>query len=266
LWALYRIKVQEMTAWRPWVEHAAEHLSAGRLLSVEVDSFWLPDTAGTDYREKHGKTTIVFNDLEITAKRLGYFHNAGYYGLQGEDFDALFYPAAPQAGEVRLPLFAELMSWESAAVAPLSIEAGQHTRVRLSVDLMRRHLERVPRHNPVTRFAQRFADDLPTLQARGLDYYHAWAFAGTRQLGAAFELAACWIEWARPALVKTDADAACADTATKAFRALSSDAKGLILKGARAVALGRPFDVVNQLAPAAQQWASGMQALKTLLA
>ncbi|MEY2952109.1 MAG: hypothetical protein RLZZ401_196, partial [Pseudomonadota bacterium] len=123
LWALYRIKVQEMTAWRPWVEHAAEHLSAGRLLSVEVDSFWLPDTAGTDYREKHGKTTIVFNDLEITAKRLGYFHNAGYYGLQGEDFDALFYPAAPQAGEVRLPLFAELMSWESAAVALLSIEA-----------------------------------------------------------------------------------------------------------------------------------------------
>lgn len=47
---LYGIDVQELTIWRPLIEHAVEQLSAGKFISTEADAFWLPDTAGTDYR------------------------------------------------------------------------------------------------------------------------------------------------------------------------------------------------------------------------
>ena len=47
---------------------------------------WLPDTSGTDYRRQHTKSTIVIDDIDVEQRRLGYFHNAGYYQLEGEDF------------------------------------------------------------------------------------------------------------------------------------------------------------------------------------
>ena len=87
---LYGIDVQELTLWQSLLSHALEHLGAGKLLSVEVDSWWLPDTAGTDYRSAHAKTTIVVNDIDVAARRLGYFHNDGYHLLDGEDFAQLF--------------------------------------------------------------------------------------------------------------------------------------------------------------------------------
>ena len=67
---------------------------AGKLISTEADAFWLPDTAGTDYRRQHTKTTIVIDDLDLDAQALGYFHNAGYFALEGEDFATAFRSAA----------------------------------------------------------------------------------------------------------------------------------------------------------------------------
>ena len=49
---LYGIDVQEMTLWRPLLDHALEHLGAGKLLSVEADSWWLPRYRG--YRLSFG--------------------------------------------------------------------------------------------------------------------------------------------------------------------------------------------------------------------
>jgi hypothetical protein len=60
----------------------------------------------------------------------------------------------------------------------------------ISRNLLARHLARRPTTNPVARFAERFARELPELQAKGLAHYHAWAFATVRQLGAAAELPA----------------------------------------------------------------------------
>ena len=50
---LYGVDVQEMTVWRPLVEHIALHLGDGKLVSTEADAFYLPDTQGTDYRTQH---------------------------------------------------------------------------------------------------------------------------------------------------------------------------------------------------------------------
>ena len=64
---LYGIEVTELNAWRPMLEHALEHLPAGKFISVEADAFWLPDVSGTDYRTNHVKSTIVLVDVDTDA-------------------------------------------------------------------------------------------------------------------------------------------------------------------------------------------------------
>src|SRR6185312_879624 len=94
----------------------------------------------------------------------------------------------------------------------------------MSGALLAKHLARRPRTNPVTRFAERFARELPELQARGLPYYHAWAFATVRQLGAASELMALYLRWlAAPDGGQFAPAAAACDT-------ISTGAKAFILK------------------------------------
>src|SRR5262249_24671230 len=68
---LYGLDVQELNVWRPLVEHAVAHVGEGKFISTEADAFFLPDTAGTDYRRQHTKTTIVINDIDVPRKRLG---------------------------------------------------------------------------------------------------------------------------------------------------------------------------------------------------
>jgi hypothetical protein len=228
LWDLYGIDVQELNCWRPLLEHAQEHLGAGKLISTEADAWWLPDTSGTDYRRQHTKSTIVLNDLDASARRLGYFHNAGYYLLEGEDFEKTF--AQPV-----MPFFAELVRVDRIVRRP---EAELKA---MSRPLLAKHLARRPADNPVRRFADRFARELPELQARGLAHYHAWAFATVRQLGAAAELMALYLRWidAHPA-------------AAAAYDTISAGAKSFILKAARAVNSKKPFDPAPQFA----EWAA----------
>lgn len=248
---LYGIDVQELNVWRPLIDHAVEHLAAGKLLSTEADSFWLPDTAGTDYRQQHVKTTIVLNDLDVAGERLGYFHNAGYYALDGEDFRRVFNLDTPSRGH-SLPLYAELVR-----IDRLQRHAPD-TLARLSRELLREHLARCPISNPVNRFAARFAADLPLLHERGLAHYHAWAFTTLRQLGAAFELSGAYLRW----LAAHEGTAPLAEAAAH-FEFIAQECKALILKVARVVNARRAFEPVEALAPAAQAWDAGMRLLRS---
>jgi Domain of unknown function (DUF1839) len=249
---LYGIDVQELTVWRPLVEHAVEHLSAGKLVSTEADAFWLPDTAGTDYRSQHSKTTILLNSIDVDARRLGYFHNAGYFELSGEDFVQLFrLEHAPDA--TFLPLLAEWVRIDRLVRHPPAELAVR------SFALLHRHVDRRPLTNPFHRFADRFASDLPELQAAGLPRYHAWAFASIRQAGAAFDLLAANLRWqagfGRPDLI----------AAAECFDAIAEGNKALILKGARAVNSGRPFDAAPIFQGMAGAWDRGMALLENAL-
>jgi len=270
--ALYGLDVQELTVWRPLSEHAIEHLSAGRPLSVEADSFWLPDTAGTDYRRNHVKTTIVINEVDLDARRVAYFHGPGYFEALGEDCNRLLDlpdalteleaiadwrgarvaevgAAAVAQGEGKLPLYAEFIR--------------THKRVTRSTQELRTqalhhlcdHLAFRPDDNPVRRFATRLADDLPLLREQGLPYYHQWAFGTVRQLGAAFDFAACGLAW------HGAPEGTPLHTAQLAFDAIARDAKTLILKLARAVSSSRPVDLGPLLEGMAVAWDDGMRAL-----
>jgi Domain of unknown function (DUF1839) len=248
LYELYGVDVQELTVWQPLLEHAREHLAAGRLISTESDAYWLPDTAGTDYRSKHTKTTIVLNEVDLGNRRLGYFHNTGYHWLEGEDFDRTF-----QIIEVLdpkfMPMYAELMKCDRMVARP------QPELRAMSAALLRKYLKRIPASNPIAKFHARFGSELPTLQARGLEHYHAWAFAVTRQLGAAMELAAQHLRWLN---AEGSADL---EVAAAAFEQISALNKSFILKGARLVASKKATYDEAMFVQCAESWDRGMAAL-----
>jgi hypothetical protein len=241
IWELYGIDVQELNVWRPLLEHAQEHLGAGKMISTEADAWWLPDTAGTDYRRSHTKTTIVMNELDVAAKRLGYFHNASYHALEGEDFDKTFEP-------MLMPLFAEVLRFDRVVRRDdLRARAREH---------LRRAMARRPVANPVPKFAARFAQDLPGIQAKGIEHYHQWAFATIRQLGGAFETAALFVRWLEDAALAPAADA---------FDAISNGCKTFIMKGARAAASKKPFDGAAMFDELASAWQRGLDHLEKAL-
>jgi len=251
---LYGIDVQELTVWRPLLDHAVEHLGAGKLISVEADAFWLPDTAGTDYRQKHSKTTIVLAELDVAAQRLGYFHNAGVFTLEGEDFRRSFRlddAGRPLQDPAHLPLFAEVLRLDRLRHRP----TGELRA--LAATMLRQHLAQRPAGNPVPRFAERFERDLPALRAAGLDHYHAWAFGTVRQCGAAFELTSRQLDW----LADGAADPAGLRHAAAHFERVAQGAKTLILKAARAVASPRPVSLQELFDTMAAGWDEGMAAL-----
>ncbi len=243
--ALYGIEVQELTVWRPLLDHALEHLGAGKWLAVEVDAFWLPDTAGTDYRSAHTKTTVVFNEIDADTRRLGYFHNAGYFALAGDDFEGVF---GVRSATPQLPPYVESIRLDRL------VRLDDHTLRRLSGRLLDEHLAWRPRSNPVRRYAGRFDTDLQTLQQAGLASYHRWAFAGLRQLGAGSELAAHHLRWLAP-------DDPAAMTTAAHFERLSTQARALMLKAARVVHSGRALDARDLLADMADAWDRGIGGL-----
>lgn len=245
---LYGVDVQELTVWRPLLEHAVEHLAAGRIICTEADAWWLPDTEATDYRRQHTKTTIAMAQLDVQGERLGYFHNAGYFELSGEDFRGLFRIGAP-ADPAFMPLFAELVRMDRIQRADAQDLAAR------SLALVRKHFARRPQTNPFERFGVRLARDLPQLRARGLAHYHAWAFASVRQAGAAFDLAAQNLRWL------AGFGHAGFIPAAEAFEAIAQGNKALILKGARAVNSGRALESAALVADLAQAWERGMGAL-----
>jgi hypothetical protein len=241
--------VQELNVWKPLAEHALEHLAAGRLVSTEADAWWLPDTAGTDYRRQHTKTTIVLTEVDLDAGFATYFHNAGFFRVDGEDFRQLFRLDLPADAPYALPLFAETIRTDRL------VRRSPEELASLSLRHLGRHVARRPAANPVRRFAERWSAELPLLQQRGLAHYHAWAFATLRQLGAAFELSARQLQWLQaqggPML----------QPAVEAFHVIGNGAKTLILKGARAVMAGKPLDVSALLGDMAAAWDRGMDTL-----
>jgi hypothetical protein len=254
----YGLDVQELTQYRPLVAHAQEQLAMGRLVNAEVDAFWLPDTAGTDYHRQHVKTSVIMAELDVAGGRLGYFHNAGYHEVTGEDFERLLRLHAPP-DPAYLPLYAELIRIDRVVHRPLR-ELAALAWGRLAV-----HVARRPASNPIWRWGVRFAADLPQLQAGGLARYHAWAFATTRQMGAAMELLAAELWWLREFAPPGSSAHAALQQAASAFLRLSQGCKSFILKGARGVSTARPLDVTLLFDDMATAWEEGMAAMQEAL-
>jgi hypothetical protein len=235
---LYGIDLQELAIWRPLVTHLAEHVGAGRPVLVEVDSYFLPDTAGAAYRRAHVKTTVGVNAIDARAERLGYFHNRGYYTLEGEDFRGLF-------GGIGLPPYAEF----------LKLDGRRGALPQVSCALVVEHLARAPSSNPFLRFRQRFARDLEWLAGGSVDEFHAYSFATFRQFGASYELGASYLAW----LSRQGVDGI--EAPARALMDIAHETKVVQFQLARAVARRRALDL-SPLDAMAQRWDAALPALR----
>jgi hypothetical protein len=240
LYELFGLDVQELAIWRPLLTHIEEQVGRGRPVLVELDSFYLPDTAGTAYQLHHVKTTVAVVEIDIERKLLGYFHNQGYFQLRGDDFDGVFAPAT-------LPPYVEFVKVREAPNADL---------VQTSLRLLKEHLALVPATNPFIAFKERFAHDLQMLLQETLETFHLYSFATLRQYGACYELCATYLDWL----------AAHGETGleelTREFRELSESAKAFQFQLARAMARKKPLDLAP-LDAMAERWERGIGGLRS---
>lgn len=178
---LYGIDVVEFGPWKATAEHLIDHLPQGRLLTMESDAKWVPDTQGTDYHATHTKTGIVPLRIDLESKTIDYLHNAGFDELGQEDFDG----ALGLSDSVAPSPYLEMIRFLDVPANPRSIAVE-----RLATQLGRR-----PSTNPVERLGVFLAESTPALHQGGLDAFHKLAFATVRQLGSTAQVAAGFLAW-----------------------------------------------------------------------
>jgi len=251
LYGLYGVDVFELNVWRPLIAHVEEQLALGRPTLAEVDAFHLPDTSGTSYHTEHVKTTIAIQALDTDGRRLGYFHNAGYYELEGTDFIGVFRLQERATDEERLPPYVEVAKLR--ARPPLAGRA----LVAESLSLLSLHLDRGPQDNPFRRYGARFSTDLEGLAGAPLRHFHGYAFATFRQFGPAFEFAAAYLRW-----LEANGERGLEPMAA-ACELIATAAKTLQLKTARFVNTGRvfaPAPIIESMATAWDATIAGLTA------
>jgi hypothetical protein len=245
---MYGLDIQELAVWRPLLQHIEDQIAAGHPVLVELDSYFMPDTAGTAYRIAHMKSTVAVNRLDIEQRQLGYFHNQGYHELSGDDFAEIF----QQDGLVHermLPPYIEFVK-----TAPRFQQPTAEQQVALSLELLREHLQRLPSVNPFVPFKQKFSSDLEWLMQADIGVFHAYSFATLRQYGACFELAETYLRWL--------AEHGCGDLALSidALQQISQHTKAFQFQLARSMARKKPLDLAP-LDAMAECWNTAMNPL-----
>lgn len=244
---LYGLEIAELAIFDDLEAHLALQVSRGRLPLVELDSLHLPDTRGVTYGQSHGKTTIGINLIDPAMRRLDYFHNAGFFRLEGADYDALL--TSYRAG--RLPLFpyAEFVKFDVASPTRDLRAAAR--------ELLAAHLARRPVRNPFRAWLDVLPHDSAALAERPESWFHTYAFNVVRQAGANFECLASHLSWlgetGEPAL----------DEPRAAAEAIATECKVLQFQMARAAArkrVGAAGEPVLRLAAHYDKLISGLVA------
>lgn len=237
---LFGIDIHEMQPYRPLPVQIAEQLEQHRTIIVEVDSWYLPDTASTSYRNEHVKTSVAPDAIDPAGERLRYFHNTALHELDADDYRGVFRIGA--FSDDVLPPYAELVRFDA---GPALTGAALRDAAR---EVLRGHLAKVPRDNPFLRFGAQLERSLPALLDGGLEGYHAYAFATVRMAGSGFELARSHLEW----LLGTGAADAMA-----ALGEIVDASKALSFRLARR----REFDPEPLIGTLAGAWTRAMDAL-----
>jgi hypothetical protein len=184
---------------------------------------------------------VVAEAIDREGERLRYFHGAGFYELQREDYRGIFRLGRPVSEDV-LPPYTELVRLDAGP----SLK-GEALRAA-ALELLGEHLARRPRPNPFARFGEQLEADLPRLLEGDHAAYHDYAFATVRMVGSAFEVGATHVDWL---LGQAGAPAA--------------SAMGRIVEGCKILsfklARRRAFDPEPAIAELAAAWESAFAAL-----
>lgn len=223
--ALYGLRVEELALYDRLETHIEIQVSRGRIVMVEVDGHYLPDTRGVTYRLGHSKTTIGITRFDAARSQLDYFHNDGFFTLENDDFDGALWRLPGQKRPETLFPYAEFVRLDDAR------RVDEDFRPR-ALELLRRHFSRRPTDNPLRAFAAEFPRLWTVMQNRPEDFFHAFAFNTVRQFGANFELLGAHLDWLDARFVAESAEC----------RAISAGAKALQFNIARAMARKRTLD------------------------
>ncbi len=239
---LYGLDIHEMQPYRPLPEQISQQIEHGRTIIVELDSYYLPDTANTSYGREHVKSSVVAEAIDPQGERLRYFHGPGYYELSGEDYRGVFRVGRVFSDDV-LPPYTELVRLD--AGVPLGGDALRQA----ARELLAGNLERAPEQNPFTAFGAQLAAELPRLLEGDSTSYHDYAFATVRMVGSAFEVGASHVQW-----VLGEAG----ERAAAAMARMVEGCKVLSFKLARR----RPFEVEAPISELALAWAEAFAELR----
>ena len=223
----FGLEAQELAIYDSLESHVVEQTGRGRMVLIEVDGFFVPDTRGVSYRTEHTKTTIAVNRIDPGRRELDYFHGPGFHTLGPDDYERVL---LTRAGEETLFPYAEFVKFDN--------RKGSDGAVAMRV--LRRHLARRPKENPVAAFRERVRDQVIAAAARPNGFLHKYAFNTARQLGMNFELLGSHLGW----LGSVNADAGWLGPSIESCKALSSGAKTFQFQLARAVARKR-FDGIE---------------------
>ena len=248
LYEQFGLEVQELAIYDTLETHIVEQTSRGRMVIVEVDGFFLPDTRGVSYKLEHTKTTIAINRIDTSRRELDYFHGPGFYALSGEDYDGVLRTgASPQA---ELFPYAEFVKFER----------RKRLDASTSLTLLRRHLGRRPLENPVAAFRARVRDQVRSAAERPNGFIHKYAFNTARQLGMNFELLGSHLSW----LVAKGAGWTKLQSSVESCKALSSGAKAFQFQLARAIARKRFDGIEKSLDPLVAHYERIFDGLETI--
>lgn len=248
LFDIYKLDVQELALWQPLLTHIDTQVKLGRPVLVELDSYHLPDTAGTAYQLNHVKSTVAIVEIDIEKEHMGYFHGQAYYYLENEDFINVFKPYE-KTNTAILPPYAEIVKSNS------SDKYNQQQTLAISLGLLKKQLRLIPEINPFTKFKQKFIEDFEWLKQQDLDTFHQYSFATFRQFGACFELASNYLSW----LTKQgESDLL---ECTNQIKSISELAKIYQFQLARSISRGKPLDI-TAIDTMSENWQLAMSHLK----
>lgn len=186
--ALFGLDLQELSIYRPLVDHIEEQVARGRIVLVEVDAHFLPDTQGVTYRTDHSKTTIAVNRFDRTTASLGYFHNAGYFEMAGADVEHLFGFGA--VATPVLPAYTEFVKVIGPGLSGRALKDAALARLAA-------HWARRPAQNPVRAYRAALQRHLDWLATQPPCSFHPYAFNTARQFGANIALLGDHLAWLR---------------------------------------------------------------------
>ena len=240
LYDLYGIEVQELAIWKPLTVHIEEQIALGRPILVELDSMYLPDTAGTAYKIAHVKSTVSVNSINIKEKRLGYFHAQGYYELDDHEFNQVF-RLTPEYDDSYLEPYVEI------AKLNRKLKLDNKGLVLTSIRILKKQLKRLPKTNPFKLFKKQLTKDIEWLKSENIEMFHQYSFATLRQFGACFEMASVYLNWL---VEKGETDL---EKASVLYKGISETAKVYQFQLARVVARGKTIEL-SAIDDMAEMW------------
>jgi hypothetical protein len=237
---LYGIRIEELSLYRPLVDQMICQVQRGAIPLLEVDAYFLPDTVGIDYRQTHAKTTIGITHIDLNNKKLRYFHNATFTECEGEDFDGILFPSLSSQDGYLLP-YCEILKLNK------TFSLSEEHLKKIAYESATLHFSARASSNPFEAYAKTIESHQEAIIASGHHAYHAYTFVAPRQLGAAHELGASFLNWLNTASPNFA-------SAAEDFVKISNLSKTLVLKLARINHTNKPAKVEALLAEMHDCW------------